>query len=240
MVLIMKIDTVVLAGGMGTRLRSVVSDVPKPMAPVNGTPFIFILLKSISAYTAGDFVISAGYMADELEKLFADPPEGLRAKVVSEKKPLGTGGAIKFAAEQTSSENILAVNGDSFLDIDYSTLFRFHTENDADLTMALVWQEDASRYGAVETDRTGRILSFSEKGTASKGFINAGAYIIKREVLKDFSSDTPLSFEKDVLPDLLKERKCMGFKAEGSFTDIGTPEDYRKFCRNYQTGKNNG
>lgn len=227
------ITALVLAGGMGTRLRSVVSDRPKPMALVNGEPFIEILIHALAGKGIREFVLLVGYMADVIEEHFAaHNDKDLRIRFSCEQTPLGTGGAVK-KAEDFASDPSLLVNGDTFFNGDIHRLLQFHREKAADVTLSLLPVRDASRYGSVTVNQEGLITGFREKREriAGRGLINAGFSLISRDFIRSLPADRAFSMERETFPKLAESGRMFGLISEQSFFDIGTPESYDDFKR---------
>lgn len=215
-------DAIVLAGGLGTRLQKIVSDVPKPLAPIKGTPFLDLLLSSLVASGQVDQIILAiGYKAELIRAYYAHSP--LPLLFSEETTPLGTAGALKQALPLAKTEEVWVLNGDSFFDISFEKMTLVHQAKKADLTMACKAVEEVSRYGSVAFDEEGRICSFQEKEAArGKGWINGGIYLMKKSLLDPFSA---FSLEKEVFPTLLNKR-IFAYPSSGLFIDIGTEESY--------------
>lgn len=233
------IDTIILAGGLGTRLRTSVSDLPKVLAPVNGKPFLDIVLHSLDqSGCVGNIVIAVGYMADKIiEKYKNSYDYSFAINFSIEKELLGTGGAIKKAMANTNSNDILVLNGDSYVDIDLRNFYTMHKKCKAQITIALKEVENANRYGKVNILNDGMITSFEEKVlNQSSGYINAGMYIFKRELFDSIEENKVLSLEKDLLPTLIKS-KAYGFICDGKFIDIGLPETFN-IASSYLKDKN--
>ncbi|GAB4141317.1 MAG: nucleotidyltransferase family protein [Bacteroidia bacterium] len=223
-------EAVILAGGFGTRLKTVISDVPKPMAPVNGKPFLHYLLLYLKHYGITDVVMSTGYLADKVEDYFGAAYQGMRIRYARETAPLGTGGGIRLALEQCKSAHVLVLNGDSFLDFNLKSYFEFHLESSADVSMALREVEDGTRYGTILLDGK-KIAAFREKSPENNGkqLINAGIYIIrKKSYIKHTPADAAFSIEYDFFARYCDHLQFQGYKTEGYFIDIGLPEDYIK------------
>lgn len=220
-----KINAVILAGGLGSRLKEVVSDLPKPLAPIHDKPFLDILLAQLEAFEMiSKVILAVGYRADQVVSYYKNRPN---ITFSTETSPLGTGGALKKAIEEVSSEDVLVCNGDSFLDYSLVEMRQHYQAADADITMACCKVEEASRYGQVDFDvESGRILEFKEKSTKMvAGWINGGVYLMKRDILRDFPSDHPFSLEQELFPKLLKKR-MFSYPTAGLFIDIGTKESY--------------
>jgi D-glycero-alpha-D-manno-heptose 1-phosphate guanylyltransferase len=220
-------DTIILAGGKGTRLKGIISDVPKPLAPIGGVPFLDILLGQLGKYTLiKRVVLAVGYKSKMIIERYKDKKTYHFEIVFSvEKKLLGTGGAIKKALSLTSSEDVIILNGDTFVDVDFDALVDFHNAHKSLLTMVLQKVDDASRYGTVLIDEHSRIRSFAEKTTLKNSLINAGIYVIKKDLFENIREEK-LSFEKDLLPDFVKH-DAYGYIVDGRFIDIGIPETYK-------------
>jgi D-glycero-alpha-D-manno-heptose 1-phosphate guanylyltransferase len=218
-----------LVGGMGTRLRSVVPATPKPLASVGNKSFLQLLVQQLQRQGIRRIVMCSGYLADQIEAEFGDG-SGLDVEIKYSKEmhPLGTAGAVKLAERHLGEvSEFLVMNGDSFLEIDLHQLIQFHRERGALVSMAVVGVEDASRYGTVQVDSAQKVIGFLEKaGRDGPGLVNGGVYVFDPSVL-EYIPDGPASLEKDVFPRLLSK----GFYAQeqhGMFIDIGTPEDYAK------------
>jgi NDP-sugar pyrophosphorylase family protein len=223
------IDAVILAGGLGTRLRSVVADVPKPLAPVNGEPFLNQLLRSLEpAGRIRKVVLALGYMAEKAAAYYEQNAGFAFSLDFSvETTPLGTGGAIKQALARTTSPVVLALNGDSFIEFSLSGLIAAHTSGHADFTMVLKELDDPSRFGTVRLDNAGRVMSFAEKQDQSgRGFINAGVYLFARDLFAACPGDRAVSLEKELLPGFIGKHSVQAFITQGKFIDIGLPETY--------------
>jgi len=221
------VSAVLLVGGMGTRLRSVVSLTPKPLAAVGGHSFLELLVQQLRYQGVHRLLMCTGYLADQFEQQFGDGSvSGIRIEYSRERQAMGTGGAVKLASHALQNEaEFLVMNGDSFIEMDFQRLLRFHREQRAFLSMAVRQVTDTNRYGRVEINDAGRVISFTEKSTSNgPGLVNAGVYVFSRDVLKQIP-DGPASLEKDVFPKLL-DRGIYAIEQQGMFIDIGTPEDY--------------
>ncbi|MBX9579278.1 MAG: nucleotidyltransferase family protein [Gemmataceae bacterium] len=216
------ITAAILAGGLGTRLRSVVADRPKVLAPVAGRPFLAHLLDQLSAGGVDDVVLLVGYAADQVRAAFGDHYRDVRIRYSAEPHPLGTGGAIRHALPHFDRERILLLNGDSYCDFDPATLAR----NVPGVGMVLAEVDDTSRYGRVEVGPDRLVRGFAEKAAgAGPGRVNAGVYLFPRGRLTDLPADRPLSWERDVLPGWVAAGDVTGYPG-GRFIDIGTPESF--------------
>jgi NDP-sugar pyrophosphorylase family protein len=220
-------DAIILAGGMGTRLQSVVTDVPKPLAPVNGRPFMDIILSQLDSFRSfGKVVLAVGHKADMIESHYRNSVAfGFAMEFSSEATPLGTGGALIQALSRTSSQNVLLLNGDSYVEFDLGRLVERHTRHNAHVTMVVVAVEDTSRFGRVTLDASGSMVQgFTEKsGSAGPGYINGGCYLLARRYFEG-GAVRPTSFERDMLPAHLGW--TCAEPGTGRFIDIGVPESY--------------
>ncbi|MCD6468888.1 MAG: nucleotidyltransferase family protein [Thermoplasmata archaeon] len=226
--------SLILAGGLGTRLRKIVPDKPKPMALIANRPFLEYLILQLKQYRLTDIVLCVGYLGERVKEYFGDGSRwDVHVSYSQESAPLGTGGAIRLAEKLVQAENFLVMNGDSFLDIDLNRLIDYHLERKALATMALAEVEDPARYGAVEINEKGEIESFVEKGESSGSkLINGGIYVLDRKVF-DYIPEGKVSLEREVFPKLIG-RKFYGVPVKGYFIDIGIPEDYERLRRNPQ------
>jgi len=246
-------DVVILCGGMGTRLREVVSDRPKPMAAIGGKPFLQLLVEHVASFGFRRFILCAGYMAETIEKWVSGvgyrDGGGQRPEVGSQKsevggretgsggrigvivsredKPLGTGGALWNATPLINGEMCVVLNGDSFCAVDYNAFIARHRETGAAATVAVTGLEDAGDYGTVNLDGSGRITGFIEKtGARQKGLVNAGVYAFDMSVLRGSRPQDRFSLERDVFPRLAAEGRLFGWNTPAPLLDIGTPERY--------------
>jgi NDP-sugar pyrophosphorylase family protein len=218
---------VILAGGEGTRLRAVVSDRPKVLAPVHGRPFLFYLVDQLAQAGVREVVLCTGYQAEMIEAELGERYKSLSLRYSREDEPLGTGGALRLALPHCSSDPILAMNGDSFMDADLAAFWSWFSEKGLDAALLLTEVGDTRRYGRVKVGEDGLILGFEEKNAASgPGWINAGIYILKKSVLSFIALGRPYSLEQDLFP-RLAGKNLYGYPAAGRFIDIGTPESYR-------------
>ena len=219
-------EAIILAGGFGTRLSHVVSDVPKPMAPVYGRPFLCYLLDRLVDAGVSRVVLATGYKHECIETYFGTQYRGIEIVYSNEDQPLFTGGAIRQAAQYISSDELVVLNGDTLFDIDLRNLYDFHVERQANLSIALRHVTDTSRYGAV-TCTNDRIVAFHEK-TESQGAgdINGGIYAIHRAWLMSQDLPTKFSFEKELMQPMAGQVGFYGLRFTDYFIDIGVPEDY--------------
>lgn len=217
---------VILAGGLGTRLREVVADRPKVLAVVNGRPFLACLLDRLIDAGIRRVVLCTGYMAELVRDTFGDSYRGMVLCYSREVAPLGTGGALRLALPLIDSDPVLVLNGDSFCDADLGLFARQHLAAAALASLVLVKVKDIARYGAVDVDEAGSVSSFREKGSQSgEGMINAGVYLLARSVIAAIPEGKPVSLEREVFPVLIGGG-LSGFLQPARFIDIGIPADY--------------
>ncbi|MBL7921623.1 MAG: nucleotidyltransferase family protein [Bacteroidia bacterium] len=232
---------IILAGGFGTRLQSVVSDLPKPMAPVNDQPFLNYQLNYLKHYGIKKVILSLGYLPEKIKDFYGYNFNGIEIEYVIEKDPLGTGGGIRLALEKCTAEKVFVLNGDSFFDVELNKFYKLHTTNNSEISLALRKVNNAARYGTIEKDKNSRIISFIEKkGVEKEGLINGGVYILDKKI---YSTLTPanknFSIEKDFFEKQLQVIQIKGYEFEGYFIDIGIPEDYAKAQHDFKGFKYN-
>jgi D-glycero-alpha-D-manno-heptose 1-phosphate guanylyltransferase len=222
-------EAIILAGGFGTRLQTVVSDVPKPMAPINNEPFLNYVFDYLKHYGIERVILSTGYLADKISDHYKSEHRGIKISYANEDNPLGTGGGIRLALEQCVTKDVLVLNGDSFFDVNLHQYFKQHSSSSSDCSLALRKVKNAARYGTIKLGN-GFIEAFKEKDSIeNEGLINGGVYIINRELfLNKTKALKPFSIEKDFFETRISELNLMGFEYEGYFIDIGIPEDYKK------------
>ncbi|EAH7030910.1 D-glycero-D-manno-heptose 1-phosphate guanosyltransferase [Campylobacter lari] len=219
-------QAIVLAGGLGTRLKSVVQDLPKPMAPINGKPFLTFVLEYLKKQGITEVVLSVSYKYELIQEHFKDEFEGMRIRYNVEKELLGTGGAIKDALKLIQNQAYV-LNGDTIFDIDLKKLVL----NDNKICIALKQMQNFDRYGTVNVDGQGIVTSFEEKVFKKQGLINGGIYLLKKDVFDEFDLEKKFSFEEF----LQKNHKLLKIQTQifnDYFIDIGIPEDYKKFAEN--------
>ena len=227
-------EAVVLAGGMGTRLRSAVPDLPKCMAPVAGRPFLAWLLDDLEAAGFGHVILSLGYRHEAIESWVADRNNQARIDCVVEAEPLGTGGGVRLALQKAEESDVFVLNGDTWFGVDYAAMARFHRQQGMLATLALKPMRDFDRYGEVCCTPDGRISAFKEKQACAKGLINGGVYLLQRDALA--SCPERFSLECDFFEPLAAEEKLAGFRSEGYFIDIGIPTDYARAQQDFASG----
>lgn len=217
---------VILAGGFGTRLQSVLPDLPKPMAPVAGKPFLEYLFQQCKKSGIEKIILSVGYKHEAIKNYFGNEFECISVQYSIEENPLGTGGAILKASELVDEENFFVLNGDSFFATDLGEISFFHETEKPDISLALKMMFNFERYGSVVRNDDCRIVSFHEKKFVEQGEINAGVYVVNKKFLQSLSLPEKFSFEKDVLEKYVSEKKFCGISFMNYFIDIGIPEDY--------------
>jgi NDP-sugar pyrophosphorylase family protein len=224
------IDIVILAGGQGTRLQSVVADRPKVLAPIDGVPFLRRYLDWLATFGARRVILALGYKADMVQDYIATEDwAGMELETSIETTPLGTAGGLRAALPLIQSETALVTNGDSVTRLDLCRFVEFHHRQHARLSMVLTHQPHVSASGVVQTDTNDAVTSFTEKpaGQATGGHINTGLYLIQRDAIGEIPADRPVSIERDVFPQFCG-RGFYALKGEFPFIDIGTPDSYRR------------
>lgn len=219
-------EAVILAGGKGTRLREVVADVPKPMAPIGGRPFLEILLNALASHGFRRAIISVGYMADKISGYFGSQHGDIELTYVHEEEPLGTGGGLRLALEQVISDHVFVFNGDTFLNLESALVEERWLQHGRPIIVGCE-VPDTFRYGRLLED-DGIACGFTEKGTSGPGLINAGCYVLNRGQLDSFPLFEKFSFETDYLVGAVAKGEFDVFVTSGRFIDIGVPEDYHR------------
>lgn len=217
-------EAIVLAGGFGTRLAGRLDGVPKPMAPVAGRPFLEILLLQLRRAGCTRVILSVGHLHQVIQNHFGAAFEGMRVDYAIETAPLGTGGALRAALALAGEDEVLAMNGDTYQQMDYADLMRFHRAEGAAATMVLVHQADVARYGGVRVEQK-RVTAFEEKGRAGPGWINAGAYVLNRNLEWPARLGEKFSMETDFFAREVERLRPAAYEMRGYFLDIGVPED---------------
>jgi D-glycero-alpha-D-manno-heptose 1-phosphate guanylyltransferase len=221
-------EAIILAGGSGTRLRSVIPDLPKCMAPVNGKPFIAYLIEYLQMRGVKKFIFALGYKSESFETFLHNALPASNYVLSIEEEPLGTGGAIKLGCTKASEKNLLIANGDTLFKIDVTKALAFHAMCGADCTLNLKPMKNFDRYGVVELNKDYSIANFKEKQHYEKGFINGGLYILNSGKFQQEDLPDKFSFEKDYLEKLYPQRRMYGVVQDEYFIDIGVPEDYER------------
>lgn len=218
---------VILAGGLGTRLRASLANRPKVLAEVQGRPFLTYILDQLAQAGILRVVLCTGYLGERVQERIGNNYKSLSIVYSQEDQPLGTGGALKLALGYCQTDPILALNGDSFFDVDLSSYLNWFFTTDRDAALLLAQVDDVRRFGKVVVGEDGLILGFEEKGAnQGAGLINAGIYILKKKVLAAIPPGRPCSLEQEVFPRLVGG-SFYGCCCQGRFIDIGTPESYR-------------
>ena len=217
-------EAIVLAGGFGTRLRQVVPDLPKPMAPVAGRPFLEILLSTLARKGITRVILSLGFMSEKIIAHFGNSYKGMELVHEVEVRPLGTGGAIRAALVRCAADHVFVFNGDTYLDLEVDALGRLWRSVHHPV---IVVREvpDTARFGRVEM-RDGRVIAFLEKGLAGPGLINAGCYVLPKDALDAFPLGESFSIETEYFAKSFGRIWFDGFVTHGRFIDIGVPDDY--------------
>ncbi len=226
-------EAIILAGGLGSRLRAVVPDLPKPMAPIHGRPFLEYLLDYWAGQGVSRFVLSVGYKRDIIEEHFGARYKGTEVNYAVEDQPRGTGGGLLLALKHLRRNGpFLIMNGDTFFEVDLAPMRHYHQEKRAELTIALREVEANNRYGGVGIDKEGKITTFDNRArTSGRSLINGGVYLAEKSAFAGMAleSDVPVSIEDQLYPRMLAEgRRLYGFPSSGRFIDIGIPEDYQR------------
>ena len=220
-------EALILAGGLGTRLRAAVSDRPKPMATIRDQPFIAFLLDQLVRYGFRRAVICVGHMGELVPKALGQNFGPLELAYSFEESPLGTGGALRNAYGLVSEREILAMNGDSFCDFDLAALGQAHRRFGGQATMTVLQQTDRRRAGTVVVGDDGRVTEFQSRPSGdTPGLINAGVYMFRREALLAIPEGRKVSLEDEVFPAMVRQGTLFALSVEGRFIDIGTPESY--------------
>jgi mannose-1-phosphate guanylyltransferase len=222
------VQALVLAGGEGTRLRPLTVTTPKPVMPLAGRPFLSFMLDWVHSHGADEVILSCGFMSDAVKSVLGDIYDGMRLRHVTENEPLGTAGPVRLAHDEgLLEERVLVLNGDVLTDIDLTAELEQHERTGARATLALYPVDDTSSYGVVPTDDDGQVTQFIEKGggAAPTNRINAGAYVLERDVVESIPAGRAVSFEREVFPSLIGA-ELYGYDAAGYWIDIGTPERY--------------
>lgn len=230
-------QAILLAGGMGTRLQSVVNDRPKPMALVGGKPFMEYVVHGLSGYGIREIIFAVGYKGSMVEEYFKDGSSfGIKASYAYEEELLGTAGAIKNAGRFITEESFFVLNADTFYQLDYTRLLWARQENQLDMALVLRRVEDVSRYGEAVLDGA-MLTGFNEKSSKPHpGTINGGVYLMRQALLKEIP-DGRVSLENEMIPHWLEKRRRLGgIVNDGYFIDIGVPEDYLKFQEDVEKG----
>jgi D-glycero-alpha-D-manno-heptose 1-phosphate guanylyltransferase len=217
---------IILAGGLGTRLRHVVSDLPKPMVPVAGKPFLEYVVRLLAKQRIDEIILSVGYKREVIKSYFGNGARlGVNISYCEEETPLGTGGAVRKAMSVVDSNYFLIINGDTFNRVDFRLMESFHVSTGSLLTVALIRKKNTDRYGLARINDRNEIVEFIEKGHRASGYINCGIYIVNKQVM-DYLPMGSFSFEQELFPELVG-KGLYGYHARHFFIDIGIASSYR-------------
>jgi len=229
-----QVSAIILAGGLGTRLRKVVSGQPKVMVEINEQPFVYYLLDQLANAEIERVIISTGYMGHVIEETVGSSYKRLRIDYSREEMPLGTAGALKLAGLAVDTELCLVMNGDSYMEFDLLSLLTFYKQKNANITLLVRSVTDTSRFGSIQMSDQNEIVQFMEKGCSTNGgLINAGVYLMKKPTIHKIPDKIPCSLEYDFFPAMIG-KGVYGYQAEGKFIDIGTPESYSEAERFFE------
>ncbi|MEO6830562.1 MAG: nucleotidyltransferase family protein [Chitinophagaceae bacterium] len=223
-----KREAIVLAGGLGTRLRGVIGDFPKCMALINGKPFLYYLFQFLAAQKIEKVILSLGYRSEVVTDWLRENTFPFAIDFVVENEPLGTGGGIQLAMKKACAENVFVLNGDTFFKLDFDTMKQLHLSKNAVATLALKEMGNAERYGTVKLNESLAITCFEEKMPNSSGLINGGLYLVNRTKFLTKNFPEKFSFETEFLHPASGKGQIFGFPSQGYFIDIGIPSDYEK------------
>jgi D-glycero-alpha-D-manno-heptose 1-phosphate guanylyltransferase len=221
-------EVIILAGGLGTRLREAVPELPKCMAPVAARPFLFYVINYLRMQGLVKFIFALGYKHEVIEQYLADNFHTLDYQCVIEAEPLGTGGAVQLACRHATSKNVVITNGDTLFKADIATLISIHDRLKAACTLALKPMHNMDRYGVVDVEENGMVSSFREKQYYDQGLINGGLYVLDRQAFLAAGFPDKFSFETDFLQREVANQKIAGVQQEEYFIDIGIPADFRR------------
>ena len=227
-------EAVVLAGGMGTRLRSAVPDLPKCMAPVADRPFLAWLLDDLETAGFEHIILSLGFRHETIEAWVAARNNRARIDCVVEAEPLGTGGGVRLALQRAEESDVFVLNGDTWFGVDYPAMLQYHRQRGVLATLALKPMRDFDRYGEVCCSPAGHITAFREKQPCRQGLINGGVYLLRKDALA--ACPERFSLERDFFEPLARQEKLSGFRSEGYFIDIGIPADYVRAQQDFASG----
>ena len=220
-------ETIILAGGLGTRLQTVVSDLPKSMAMINGKPFLEYLLNYLSGQGVTKIIFSVGFRKESIISHIGNQYKNIPVEYVAEEEPLGTGGAIRYAFSLVQGNSAFVFNGDSMFRIDLNAMATQHEEKQADISIALRYLDDTERFGSVKIDHLRQVTGFTEKGDDSgPGYINGGIYLIDKKFILNSSFPEKFSIEKDCFEKKYGQAAFVGYPSRGYFLDIGIPDDF--------------
>ena len=222
---------IVLAGGLGTRLSEITTDIPKPMAPIGTRPFLEYLLDYLVEQRAEQVILAVSHKWEVIHKHFGDTYRGMLLKYSVEDEPLGTGGAIRQALDTIPDDEVIVLNGDTLFQVELEAMAATYHRGKALLTIALKQVADCGRFGRVKISGNGVITEFMEKSTTSSGWINGGIYMLNRRLLDDFQMPARFSFEQDLVGPNISRIRPVAFQSSAYFIDMGAPEDYKRAQR---------
>lgn len=221
-------EAIILAGGKGTRLHSLVSEMPKSMAPINGIPFLSYQLDYLAKHKFKTIYLAVGHLSDKIINFYGDSYQGMQLVYSVENEPLGTGGAISKALKLATKNNVLVLNGDTLFYANLEELYHCHTSTESVVTMALKALSNFNRYGVVQTNEEHQVIAFEEKKQQNQGQINGGIYVLNKEKFSQLHIGNNYSFESDFLETFFTSLKISGISSNGYFLDIGIPSDYQQ------------
>ena len=231
-----EVTAAILAGGLGSRLRPAVTGLPKALANIGERPFLTYLFDQLVAAGARDVVLCTGYLGDQIRMIFGESYNTLRLNYSQESTPLGTAGALRLALPLFNSNPVLVMNGDSYCDANIREFWFWHGRRHSNGTLLLTKIFDTKRFGQVKVDSDGKVTDFKEKGSGQgSGWINAGIYLLNRDLLDEIPVNRAVSLETEVFPAWIG-RGLYGFQSEARFMDIGTPEAYSSAQSFFATG----
>lgn len=228
-------ECIILAGGMGTRLQSVVADLPKCMAPVNGLPFLHYMFNYLEQQSCTRVILSLGYKHEDVINWLATQNRTFSIDYVIEQEPLGTGGGILLAMQKAVAKHVIVLNGDTMFRVDLPAMREFHTAKAAVATLALKPMTNFERYGVVRVNENSTIIAFEEKKQYAEGMINGGVYILNKKAIIDKSLPERFSLEQDYFEATVTDGNMYGFVSNEYFIDIGIPSDYEKAQLDFKT-----
>jgi D-glycero-alpha-D-manno-heptose 1-phosphate guanylyltransferase len=222
-------EAIILAGGLGTRLKEFSGDGPKSMADINGRPFLEYQLDYLDRWGLRRVILSVGYQKEKVIQHFGNQYKSLEIAYAIEEEPLGTGGAIVNSLRQVQGFSTFIFNGDTYFDVNLQRLDDFRKIKEADLVLAMRFEIEPARFGLLEFDNNNRITQFLEKSDGiEEGYINGGVYVVRKDYLLRFGMPEKFSFEKDFLQQYFHTEEFYGMRCFSYFRDIGVPEDYHK------------
>lgn len=220
-------DVIILTGGMGTRLKSKIKDIPKTMASWNGVPFLERTINWLNKFEIQNVILAVGYKKEIIKNYFGNQYKNINIIYSEEETPLGTGGAIKQALEKTNQENVIVMNGDILARVELNSMYKKHLDSNATMTIAIKHMENFDRFGVIKFNKN-RITEFLEKRYVESGYMNTGVYIMNKKIFDNKINDNVFSLENDYLNKYVSKDQIVPFIYDGSFIDIGIPEDYEK------------